>query len=449
MPTPTVGGGTGGRAGPGGGDGPTLVLANRISEVVADTWPPSLAAKSVGQSLRKVWLLRPGDLLVAPVPVPEPFLAYAAESLGFSPSDVRTLTVPNAAEGDLTAAIRRSGAVDRLVGSFARRPGVRLLPYALDGPVVRFADSLGVPLHPYGHEGVRNGVLEAVYRLNTKSGFRAVARSLGIPVPPGYDHVDEQDLPARAGRLAAGHDVLVKPARSANGYGILRLRRGAGEDETRRQLAEHLARTAAQPGGWVVEERVGPARDVSAQAVVETDGVRVLYDGEMRVSGSSFRGYRSPARCRPSVRAELAGMALSLGEYLAGHGYLGPFSIDALTTPDGRVYAVESNVRRTGTTTLHALVRRLAASHPYASDAPPSVWITDTRPPTSASPPGLEEGVAALRRAGLAYDQGRGQGVVIVNDPAVGGGWSYLISGPDGPWTDETERRLRATLALS
>ncbi|MBZ4322057.1 peptide ligase PGM1-related protein [Streptomyces huiliensis] len=443
MSGAAAGGGADGRAGRDGPDGPVLVLANRLSKVVADTWPPSLAAKAVGQSPRKVWLLRPGDLLVAAVPVPGPFLAYAAETLGFSPTDVRTLAVPQSAGEEMTAAVRRSEAAGRLLTAFARRPGARLLPYALDEPVVRFAAALGIPVHPYGPAGVGTAVLTAVRRLNTKSGFRSAARSLGITVPPGDDHVGEEDLPARAGRLCARGDVLVKPARSANGYGILRLPRGTGEAEAGRRVAAHLAGTAAQPGGWVVEERVAPARDVSVQAVVEPGGARILYDGEMRVGGSSFHGYRSPARCPPSARAELAGMALSLGRHLAGHGYLGPFSVDALLTPEGRVYAVESNVRRTGTTTPHALVHRLGGS--AARD---SVWIADTRAPGAASPRTLGEGVALLRRAGLAYDTGRGRGALVVNDPVVGGGWSYLIAGPDGPWADEAERRLRATLSL-
>ncbi|MEU4213396.1 peptide ligase PGM1-related protein [Streptomyces sp. NPDC026206] len=423
---------------------PWLILANRINETIADTLPPTLAAEAVLQSPRKVWLTEPGDVVLSAVTVPAAFLAYACEVLGFAPADVVTLTVPDATERTLAEGIRRAGLTDRLRALAAERPGMRMLPYALDRPTVRLATELGVPLHPYGPGGVSEQTLEAAYRLNTKSGFRDTAAALGIRVPDGHVCGDEDELYAAVRELSAPrHDLIVKPARSANGYGVLRLPRGPWH-QVRHTLAGHLAAVLHQSSGWVVEECIAPARDVSVQAAVEPHGTQVLYDGQMRTSNAQFHGYRSPLHAPAGVREELTGMARRLGDHLAARGYLGPFSIDARLTPPGKLYAIECNLRRTGTTTLHHLARRLDP----AARPGDTVWIADTRTATPAAPRDLAEGLARLRQSGLLHDPGRGRGAVLAGDPAVSGAWSYLVTAGDEAEAELLEQRLRAVLAL-
>ncbi|MFJ6384905.1 hypothetical protein ACIQI7_33455 [Kitasatospora sp. NPDC092039] len=428
-------------------DAPWLVFANRFTDTLADGLPPGLAREAVRQAVRKVWLLRRGDILVTPTPISPALRAYACDVLGLAPSDTVTLAVPDAQSVPLADAVERGGLSAALKAVAAQRPGLRMLPYALDRPTVRLASALGLPLHLYGPAPVDERTVAEVYRLNTKIGFRETATGLGIPVPEGTVCADRRELHAAVRALSERGDVFVKPARSGNGYGITRLRRGAW-GQVREALEQHLARPDLPPGSWIVEESIAPARDVSVQAEVHADGTAVLFDGQMRMTpgGYASHGYQCGLQAPTAVRNELAGMARRLGRHLRDSGYRGPFSLDARLTPDGRIYGTESNVRRTGTTTPHALVRRLTAREPGPSGG--FAWLYDTGRPTPRSPHGLAEGVDRLTRTGLAHDPATGHRVVLMNDPDVSGAWSYLAIAPDTAQLLDVEQRLRSALAL-
>jgi hypothetical protein len=120
----------------------------------------------------------------------------------------------------------------------------------------------------------------------------------------------------------------------------------------------------------------------------------------MRTADGSFTGYRSPltGAGAKAVREELRAWGRGLGERLAAQGYVGPFGIDALLGDDGLVYATESNVRRTATTSPHAMVRRLL----YATDRPDPAWLMAKD--AAAAPLAFPGALALLHGRGLACD---------------------------------------------
>lgn len=425
---------------------PLLIFANFVSEVVGGRAASELFLHGMAQTSRKVWLLRPGDVLVTEFPVQKEFRGYVCGLLGIDPDAVTSLEVPPDPALPLADALERAGLVGRLRAAVAERPGIEMLPIVLDRPTLRLAAELPVPVHPYGPGGVPESAVAEVARLNTKCGFRTVAAGLGLPLPPGRCCPDGPRLAAAARELLASEPrVLVKPSRSAGGHGLRPLVR-ADLPALDALLAVHRAESGPQPDGWVVERRLAVEEDVSAQVEVTGTGPEVVFTGRMRTSGGSYHGFVAPLTDVPDDAGRaLRAAALRLGDHLAGHGYRGRFSLDAAVA-DGRLWVLESNVRRTATTARHALVHRLAALGGHRDLA----WIADRHPGPHATD--IERADALLRGAGLGYDPVRGEGVVLATDPAggppgstAGGAWNYTVLAGDirrAAHLEETLHRL-------
>jgi hypothetical protein len=292
-------------------------------------------------------------------------------------------------------------------------------------------------VHPYGPGGVPESALAAVTALNTKHGFRAAAGTLGIRVPAGRSCPDDGPALAAAVRalLAAHPRVVVKPARAAGGHGHASFGRREARDALDERLASHRAALGPQSEGWVVEEHLAVARDVSAQIKVAPAGPEIVYTGEMRTDRNSYHGFVSPLPRTPPALAEAG---LRLGGHLAERGYLGRLSLDAAVTADARLLALESNVRRTATTARHAMACRLART-------PSPAWLIDTRP--GPHDRDVARADALLREAGLAWTRRRAEGVVLSAETAAPAtGWHYAVIARDRPGAERLERELHALL---
>jgi pre ATP-grasp domain-containing protein/pheganomycin biosynthesis PGM1-like protein len=426
---------------------PLMVFGNFVSDAVAGRDAPELNLHGMVQSSRKVWLTRPGDVLVTQFPVSLAFRRYACDLLGIDPGSVELVTAPPDPTLPLADAVERAGLGERLRVAASARPGIGLLPIVLDRPTVRCAERLGIPVLPYGPGGVPDSAIEAVGRLNTKCGFREVAGRLGIRIPAGLACPDDGGLAEAVRKLLAGHPrVLVKPARAAGGHGQRAFGRAdlPGLDAL---LAGHRAAAGPQPEGWVVEERLALVRDVSVQIAVEPGGPEVVYTGEMRTRDGGYHGFVSPLPGDGDVRATLAAAGLRLGGHLAERGYLGRLSLDAGVTADGSVYALESNVRRTATTARHAMARRLAglSGGPGGRPDPDPAWLVDTHPGPHEGD--IDRAHALLCDSGLAYAPASGEGVVLSAETAAPGtGWHYAVIAPGLDRAARLERALRALL---
>ncbi|MFB7665952.1 peptide ligase PGM1-related protein [Kitasatospora sp. NPDC056138] len=467
----------GGSRGGSGERGPLLLFANFVSDVVCGREPAELNLHGMVQSSRKVWLARPGDILVAQFPVSREFRRYVGGLLGMAPESVAVVTTEPDPTLPLAETVEQTpGLTGRLRALVAERPGIELLPIVLDRSTVRLAAELGVPVSGYGNrhpgsggtgpEAVPESALEAVDRLNTKSGFRETAQKLHIRVPAGRACRDWPDVVVGTRELLERYrQVLVKPARAAGGDGLRILTRADLPD-----LAQHQDALRNQPEGWVVEEYVPFVRDVSVQMEVGPTGAAVVYCGEMRTRNCSYHGFASPlpeqerGRGRggenggetgcggadgreggygrgAGVHRELESAGLALGGHLAECGYRGRFSIDAGVTEDSAVYAVESNVRRTATSTRQAMVRRLAAMSGRTDRA----WLADTR--TGPHATDLTAVQALLQGTALAYSHQRGEGVVLTVESLVPDtGWHYTAIAADLGRATELERSLHAAL---
>ncbi|WP_141754100.1 peptide ligase PGM1-related protein [Streptomyces subrutilus] len=422
------------------GVAPWVVFANFLSDLAVDLDEGQALAQWALQAPRKAWLLRDGDVLVTPVPLSGEFRRYVSGLTGVPIERAPVIEVPPAGSVPLARAVRQAGLLGE-VRAHAGRPGTALLPTAMDASALAFARDLGITVHPYATVDEAAVALPATMLLNTKAGFRHAAAQVGMRLPEGRV-CRRPEVEEAVGRLLRQHErVVVKPDRSAGGHGLRFLSR---TDLRGRGAALELEPVGGAQGLWVVEECLPVAESVSIQMENTASGTRALFSGAMRVEGGSFTGYASPLP--PScahVAGELEEWGMGLGRHLAGHGYLGPFGLDALVTSDGVSYASESNVRRTATTTPHAMVTRLAAS----CGLPRPAWAVSKR--RTRRPLGFEEALDRLRTHGIAFDPARGEGVVLYADaPADGRSWRYAVIARDQGDVGEQEAVLARAMGF-
>ncbi|MFD6970079.1 peptide ligase PGM1-related protein [Streptomyces sp. NPDC059949] len=417
--------------------GPIVVFANFLSDLAVDLDEGQILTTWAQQAPRKAWLLRPGDVFVTPVPLSREFLRYVYDLTGVPPDSVAVVEVPPAGAVPLARAVREAGLVEQ-VRALAGDRGAALLPTALDASAIAFARDIGIAVHPYPTVEAAEAALKMTMLLNTKTGFRETAGRLGMRLPAGR-MCQRPEVEGVVRELLRYHEgVVVKPDRSAGGHGM----RFVSRDELRGGANLLLDTVGGPEGLWVVEECLNVADSVSIQLEATASGTRALFSGAMRTLQGSFTGYASPLP--PScahVAGELEEWGTALGRHLADHGYAGPFGLDGLMDMDGVAYASESNIRRTATTTPHAMVTRLTAG----SAAPPPAWSVAKG--WTGSPMDFEGALARLRASRLAFDPGRGEGVVLYADaPPDGRSWRYAVIAGSAGDVEEQEAALAEVL---
>ncbi|RST03694.1 peptide ligase PGM1-related protein [Streptomyces sp. WAC05950] len=398
--------------------GPIVVFANFFSDLAVDLDEGQILTTWAQQAPRKAWLLRPGDVFVTPVPLSRDFLRYVYDLTGVPPESVAVVEVPPAGPVPLARAVREAGLVEQ-IRALAGDRGAALLPTALDSSAIAFARDIGIDVHPYPTVEAAEAALKMIMLLNTKTGFRETAEHLGMRLPSGRT-CRRPEVEGVVRDLLRDHErVVVKPDRSAGGHGMRFLSR----HDLRGGVSLLLDTVGGPEGLWVVEQCLDVAESVSIQLEVSASGTRAVFSGAMRTVQGSFAGYASPLPPSSShVADELEEWGTALGRLLAGHGYAGPFGLDALVDTAGVAYASESNIRRTATTTPHAMVTRLTAG----SAAPPPAWSVAKG--WTRSPMDFEAALARLGASRLAFDPNRGEGVVLYADaPPDGRSWRYAV----------------------
>ncbi|PVC80077.1 peptide ligase PGM1-related protein [Streptomyces sp. CS131] len=412
------------------GPGTLVILANFVSPLAVDLAEEAVLRQWAEQAPRKLWLTRPGDVLITPTPLSESFRRYVFHRIGVPEGSVDIVTVPDTPHLPMARALTEHNLLEPLRALVNSRPTARLLPTALDEASAALASDLRIPVVPYETGVPSSGTLRTVAAMNTKSGFRAVAQTLGLRLPQGRTCIGAELQQVASALLACHQQVVLKADRSAGGHGLHFVSRGGLPPQSPPPPPDSR---------WVVEEYVEHTRAVSAQGHVSSTRVEVAYDGEMRMSGGSFAGYCSPLQDLPEeTRNELTQWTLALGTHLAAEGYRGPYSLDAVSTKDGTLYALECNVRRTATTTAHATVTRLTG---YGGSA----WSTGTATVTVSK--SFVEAVNNLVEAGLDFQPGDAEGVLLYADrPLDSRSWRYAAVAPTHHRLTELEVRLAAAL---
>ena len=184
----------------------------------------------------------------------------------------------------------------------------------------------------------------AIERLGNKLEARALARSAGIPVVPGFDAAgaDEASLVQAGAEL--GYPLLVKAAAGGGGKGM---RVVGGADELR--LAIRLGRGEAQAAfgdsTLYLERLISQPRHVEVQILGDRHG-KVVALGERECSLQRRHQKIVEESPSPAVSAELRKQlcqaAIELGR---AAGYSSAGTVEFLLDPEGRFYFLEVNTR--------------------------------------------------------------------------------------------------------
>jgi hypothetical protein len=426
---------------------PQIIFANIVNELMAVAPSPAYIKAMSVVTPRKIWLAREGDVIVTSRPFEEPHKRYACSILGIDPDKVVTLSPGGEYTDSLSRQVLQGDLLGRLRDLIAERPGIDILPFAIDRPTLELVEALGVPLHWYRElPGPR--LREVLYELNTKSGFRRAAESLGLRVVPGARCEGLEELKKTVEELLPlTGGVVIKLDRSSNGFSHIILRRDelSGQD-LRATLAQRLDSTLTpqQPRVFTVEALMKFVNVPSVELVVEEEGADVLYVCDMRTVNNMFTGMVTPPiNLTPRTENELLIVGKVFGDYVHGLGFRGICDVDAGVTEDGTLYVGETNFRRTGGTYLDALVKRLVGDNYLETH----VWWADGR--VGQGVRDFAGGLSALCDSGLAYDAERREGVILTaNTVEIDGKWRYLIIAPSHERAAEMESKLEDLFQL-
>ena len=334
---------------------------------------------------------------------------------------------------------------------------------------VRLALALGVPI---------NGTQPRLRHLGFKSDGRRLIRRAGVPVPEGFEDVrSTDDVIEAVEALRANHHaragIVIKHDDSGAGDGnaVIDLEPMTVAPDPRGWLREQIEalpdwyREDLARGG-IVEERIAGDRftSPSAQVDIRPDGrVIVLATHEQVLGGESgqvYLGCRFPAD--PAYAPLLAEHAAAIGEQLAREGAMGRFSVDFVAAADDgaedwRVYALEINLRKGGTTHPYAALRNVA---PGRYDPAAGRWITEDGGTRCYSATdnlvdpawlGLSPAtvISAVEDAGLQFDPETGTGVVLhmLSGLAIDGRFGLTAIGETPEDAARMHEAARATVA--
>ncbi|HEY3002642.1 MAG TPA: peptide ligase PGM1-related protein [Kribbellaceae bacterium] len=341
---------------------------------------------------------------------------------------LRVLTVRDYSPRPVAAKLlERPRLLDRMRAVLAGWPAF-IEPWNVTDCEVEVALRLGVPI---------NGTAPDLWPLGYKGQGRRLLRSAGVPVPAGREGVRTVDdvcdaIAAIRRERPAAQGVVVKHDNSGAGDGnlVIELIDLAGQplpdatirERVRAAPAWYLADLAL---GGVVEELVTGSRASSPSVQVDITpygDVNVLATHEQVLAGQVYIGCRFPAD--QAYAGELARHGAAIGRLLADRGVIGRLSVDFVAVEEAgrwRLYALEINLRKGGTTHPYTALRNLA---PGRYDAGTGAWqAADGTPRSYVSTDNLvdpawlglpqRDVIRAVAAAGLEFDHRTGTGVVL------------------------------------
>lgn len=374
-------------------------------------------------SARKVWLAREGDIVVTQRPVSADLKAHMRRVTGLA--------------GDGVTFITAGDDLDDLAGEISRLAGgaeLEIEPYALERWVAALAHRVGGRIRGYD-DAPSPGLIDLIYRLNTKSGFREAAGGLDIALPEGRAARGAERLEeACRGMLRQCPSVIVKLDRSSNGYGNLVL--GQSDiAELPARLARHFAGFAGQGDCYMVEEFLAFDALPSVEMTATGDGLRLDYICDQRVEPKAGMA-TPPAGLAPHTLSALQDAGAVFGSWLRAEGYRGVFDVDGGMLAGGDMVFTETNTRRTAGSHLNDIARRLLGPS-FLHDR---VWLSGHVGLATARPLSALE--ARLKEAGLLYDRVARTGVILPVDHVAGERCYYQIFAASMEEAEDMEQRL-------
>jgi len=185
---------------------------------------------------------------------------------------------------------------------------------------------------------------EAIQRLGSKAAAKALARSAGVPVVPGFDGDESEPGSLAAHAQAVGFPVLIKPVAGGGGKGMRRVDR-AEDFPASLAACQREAQSSFGDARVLLERYIAPARHIEVQVLADAHGHCVhLLDRDCSAQRRHQKVLEeAPAPAIPAAqRAAMADAAIALAR---AAGYVNAGTVEFLVGPDGNFYFLEMNTR--------------------------------------------------------------------------------------------------------
>lgn len=267
----------------------------------------------------------------------------------------------------------------RLVEIISDNPGIALIPYRLTPQfqkLIHFLNSKNLTFTT--PETIPQDKQFVLTYFNTKRGFRHLWHMSGadsssyIQIPEGFITEDKQEvIEAAWWFMTHQKSFVIKYNKGTQGIGVQMIDRKTlpkkREDfnaHIKKLLTDKIWRSSA----IIIEEAVpitkgGQSISPSVEMYVSPDGTVNKYyacDQVLAEDKKTFRGvYTYPELYKDKNIKHAFQAGLKFGRQLARYGYRGVYDVDLIRSSQNKMYAVESNMRRTGGTHLHELCMAL------------------------------------------------------------------------------------------
>lgn len=352
----------------------SIILLNMYTDLPASLWGGKVPVKAVH---RQIWLARPGDVLVTPVPLHPSIIQYASDVLRRDLSTVHVITD----EGILKdSSLSNENLISKLTAAISGRPDQWCLNYSYLTPgVARLAERLGL-----GFEAGDFARQDGNELVNRKANFRRLAAVSKLPIPLGAvtrSVSDALDAAGAIGRVST--KLMLKSDHGAGGYGnvvigdvslpsacqgALRTVHYRDQQELETAVRDTWNLLGGADGLPVIIEQY---HDDGFPFYLEyriTDGgeVSFLTSGDILNSLApganqyTWRGLEIPSVLPDSVVQRARLNAERFLSFLGRLGYRGFINIDGVFLADGRVLFNEVNGRWGGGTVIYSLAAGVA-----------------------------------------------------------------------------------------
>ncbi|HET7712947.1 MAG TPA: biotin carboxylase N-terminal domain-containing protein [Thermoanaerobaculia bacterium] len=185
---------------------------------------------------------------------------------------------------------------------------------------------------------------EAIASMGSKAESRRLMQTLGVPVVPGYDGVEQDDGTLRAEAAKIGFPLLVKASAGGGGKGM-KIVRSAPELPSAIESARREASGAFGDDRLLLERYVENPRHVEFQVLGDERGEIVhLFERDCSIQRRHQKIVEeSPApRYGEELRSRMAEAAIAAAR---GVGYRNAGTVEFIVSPEGEFYFLEMNTR--------------------------------------------------------------------------------------------------------
>ena len=401
-------------------------------------------------SHRALFWLSDQKLVLTPTAIPEDVLEQCYRVTGWR--NVTNWALPQPRLDLCGAIVDDTDLFSRLVGFITRQTHTRLSAYAVTPAYAQLAlllEQAGCQFTTL--ECLSRGSVDLQAHLDSKVGFRnEMARIEGeaVLVPEGYVCSNLQSaIDATHYFLSRSKGCVVKSNLGESGWGTLIIHRGHSVVTAAADLANSVAGDAI----WnyfplVVEEYIeitagSKTAFPSVEVIVTNHGPELTYCCAQIIRDfAAFMGISLGQGILPDlIQDEVLRIARTIGKHYYSIGYRGYFDIDFIVREDDRIFALETNARRTGGTHAYDLMLALGLAN--------TDWLCHSEDSIKFAKPISDATEAILRIKPLLYEPAQNKpGIVPTIVDARSNNFGFVAIGRRGEDVTELVNSVRGLM---